>query len=301
MLSADITYSRRPPGALGGFLRHGLVLALIAVALIFALHHLPPLSQHTLMTVIAVVAAAALVTSLAGVAIAREQVSLPIVIAATSDLEIRRMNDGDLDFSAALHATELGHGFFVSLGPAFIRAYHRTFLESPHAIAISSTLGGHRVGFLVGALDPAAHAQWVLRHRGTGLALRGAAALAARPLVGMRFLRGRLRRYATSWRRHRGPKSAGSSELKADSHPAVLSHVAVAPGARGTGAGRKLVRAFETTAGELGTGRAILTTLEGPDGAGAFYERLGWTPCGTEDTPDGPRMEGWTRTLGEGA
>lgn len=211
-------------------------------------------------------------------------------------LGLRPLDRRDLAFSAALHAHALPHGFFADLGPRFLRGYHATFLDSPHAVALAAMLGGHPVGTLVGILDPAHHTRWVLRRRGMDLALRGALALAVRPRVALRFLRTRVRRYAHAWLRHR--HRPAKRPAAADSRlPAVLSHVAVVPSARGTGAGAALVRAFEEAARRSGATRAILTTLEGPDGAGPFYARLGWERTTTRRTHDGLPMEEWARTL----
>lgn len=287
----------RGSAALGASLRQGLLLALIATALIFALHHLPPLDGHALLTVVGVVAGATLVASLAAHALPRRGVRSPVVVVTSGEAEVGPMRQDDLEFSARLHEEALGHGFFVSLGQGFLRAYHRTFLDSPHAVAFTSTLDGHRVGFLIGVLEPVAHARWVFRHRGAGLALRGAGALLVRPLVAVRFARSRVRRYAAAWRRHRGRGPESGREQGADAPSAVLSHVAVAPGARGTGAGRRLVRTFEASARAAGARTVILTTLAGPEGAGQFYAGLGWTHRGNEGSFDGQPTERWSQVL----
>ncbi len=209
---------------------------------------------------------------------------------------LRPLDRRDLAFSAALHAQTLPHGFFADLGPRFLRGYHATFLDSSHAVALVATLGGHPAGALVGILDPAHHMQWVLRRRGMNLALRGALALAVRPRLALRFLRTRVGRYAHGWfrHRHRPQERAQAAESRP---PAVLSHVAVVPSARGTGTGVALVEAFEEAARRSGATHAILTTLEGSEGAGPFYARLGWERTTTRRTHDGLPMEEWTRAL----
>lgn len=219
----------------------------------------------------------------------------PLVDAPLGPVELRPLDLRDLAFTAALHAQALPHGFFADLGPRFLRGYHATFLDSPHAVAFVATLGGHPAGVLVGILDPALHTRWVLRRRGMKLALRGALALAVRPRVALRFLRTRVRRYAHAWLRHRH-RPAEQAPTAESSQPAILSHVAVVPAARGTGAGAALVRAFEEAA-RRSAPRAILTTIDGPDGAGPFYARLGWERTTIRRTHDGLPMEEWTRTL----
>nr|WP_245689075.1 GNAT family N-acetyltransferase [Thermoleophilum album] len=176
-----------------------------------------------------------------------------------------------------------------------MRAYYRTFLDSPHAVAIKTDVGGQAVGFLVGATRARAHRRWTLRHRGATLALLAAAGLVGHPRVAVRFVRTRLARYLRTWRRHRVNESAQRSVVAPD--PAVLTHVAVVPGARGSGAGQQLVEAFTDHARRAGADRALLTTLAGEGGAGGFYERLGWRKSGVHTTADGHRVEEWTFAL----
>jgi len=147
----------------------------------------------------------------------------------------------------------------------------------------------------MGIVDPPLHRRWVLRRRGGWLALLGATALAARPRLALQFVQTRLVRYAGSWRRHR---PADAPALAGGVAPAVLSHVAVLPAARGAGSGAQLVRCFEQAAGRAGARRAVLTTLAGADGASDFYLRLGWTMTTVRTTPEGDRMEEWARDLG---
>lgn len=279
--------------------RHLFVATLLVGALLFLLLHLPPLSGHLILAGIAAIASAALVGVAVGKLITRQEPQpAVVVITDPGTTDVRAMQGDDLDFVAGLHVQALAHGFFVSLGPGFIRAYHRAFLESPHAIKLVSTAGGHPVGFLVGILRPQGHIRWVLSHHGARLAVRGALALATRPRIALRFARSRLRRYVASWRRHAG-RSAEEPAEGISSAPAVLSHMAVAPGARGTGIGGKLVESFEATAGSAGAQWAMLTTLAGSDGAGPFYAGLGWNLHGHATDMNGLPTEQWARELGQ--
>lgn len=293
---AERTHSHRlsPSLPVVASLLVGLATGLIG----YVVHHLPLLHGHpVLATVLVMTAAASLVAGLAGVLLARRAAPPPqLVVVPLGAVGLRPLDHRDLRFAAGLHAEALPHGFFVELGPGFLRAYLATFLDSPHAVALLATLGGHPVGTLVGVLDPARHARWVLRRRGLDLAWRGALALAVRPRVALRFLRTRVGRYVHGWRRHRKGPPVAAPEA-GGRLPAVLSHVAVLPGARGTGAGAALVKAFEEAARGSGALRAILTTMEGPDGAGAFYSRLGWERTTARRTHDGLPMEEWARTL----
>ena len=274
---------------------------LLAALLGYVLHHTPPLRDHALLGVaFSVLTAGAIAFGLGALMGRRAAYQLPtVVVAPRGGPQLRSLSREDLEFCAALHAETLPHGFFVRLGPRFLRSYYATFLESPHAVALAASIspGAQPIGALVGILDPRAHARWVLRHRGPALALRGALAMVLHPGTALRFLRTRLGRYARAWRQHRGepaPRASGGA-------PAVLSHVAVLPGGRGTGAGRVLVSAFEARARAAGVARAVLTTLEPPRGAGAFYEALGWQYASSTRTADGQRVEVWERDLSAGA
>lgn len=277
-------------------------MALLAGGFVYVLHHLPRLGDHAVLTLLAVLGLAAAGAALIGGGLASRVSRQPIVVVTEPDpSQITPLTKEDLDFCTELHTAALGHGFFVSMGPGILREYLRSFFDSPYAIAMGSTIGGHRVGFLVGVLYPQRHARWVLRHRGVRFALRALGALALRPLVAARFLRGRLGRYASFWRRHRGSDwGQPATAPKFGSEPAVLSHVAVVDGARGTGAGKQLVRSFEATAGSSGARWATLTTLAGDEGAGSFYSELGWRRLETRTASSGETSEEWATNLGEG-
>ena len=240
------------------------------------------------------------VAGLAAVAIgvvavpARRRVLPVVVLAPGSASPVRSLERRDVEFCVALHREALGHGFFVELGDRFMRAYYRALLDSPHAVAIKGEVGGQAVGFVVGAVRARAHRGWMLRHRGALLAVLGSAGLLRHPPAALRFVRTRLGRYARTWRRERLGEPRQQACIAAD--PAVLTHVAVVPGARRSGAGRRLVEAFVNEAMRAGAQRALLTT-RADDGAGSFYERLGWRRSGTHTTVDGRQVEEWVRDL----
>ena len=192
-----------------------------------------------------------------------------------------------LDQAATLHLAALPHGFFAELGPRFLRLYLATYVDSPHAVALAAVDGGQLLGFVVGPTRPAAHRAWVLRTRGRRLAASGALALLLRPRVALRFVRTRAGRYLAGWRRGR---AGGAAAAEPSAGPAVLSHVAVDESARGQGLGRELVAAFVREAARAGAERVVLSTLDGEQGAAAFYRREGWQDEGPGTGPDGRRM-----------
>lgn len=61
---------------------------------------------------------------------------------------------------------------------------------------------------------------------------------------------------------------------------AYITVLVIAPGARGTGVGRRLVEAGEAWARDRGCGRLTVTSAEARAGAHAFYERCGFPYTG---------------------
>lgn len=213
---------------------------------------------------------------------------------------VRSLTAADLPFAAGLHVAALPHGFFARLGERFLGRYYAGYLASPHAVALLAELPGppaSRVGVLVGTLDTGLHNRWVLRHHGLRLALAGALALLARPRELRLFLRTRLLRYlrAVARARRTSPAAAArpvpAAAAPVGGTPAVLTHVAVSAAGRGRGAGQALVHEFVGAARAAGRREAQLVTLAEPgSGAGAFYERLGWTAVRERADHDGRRV-----------
>lgn len=199
-----------------------------------------------------------------------------------TSLSVRDADPSDLGWAASLHLQQLPHGFFARLGARYLRAYHRSFVDSPHAVSLVAVRGGRRVGFIVGSADAAAHHRFVIRIHGWRLALAGVVALVVRPGVAVEFVRTRLRRYLRSLIR------ASTATAATDSPPAeapsasvaVLTHVAVDPADERGGAGSVLVEAFIGRVRAVGPRRIELVTLAGARGAAGFYERLGWERSG---------------------
>lgn len=274
---------------------HVLAISVSAALLAYLLHHLPPFADHAAFNAVAAIALAAGLTAwVAGrQGLRPTRVAPLLVLSPESEVQVADAGGGDLDFCAELHAGALPHGFFVDLGPRFLRAYHRTFAESPHALLLVARLDGHPIGFVAGALDPAMHRRWLFRRRGLELASIGAMALIARPRVGLRFLRTRIQRYLGAWRSNR---SGPLPDTRPEAPVPHLFHVATVDGARGFGGGRALVDAFVAAADASGARSVTLTTLEGPDGAGDFYERLGWIRTAGGLVFDGRAYEQWSFT-----
>ena len=272
------------------------VAAVAAAGVTYGLHHTTPFAGHNVDVVLLVVAAAAVVACIPAALARLTERQLPVVVMVRpGDVDIRPAGTDDLDFCAALHAETLSHGFFVELGHRFLRAYLATFVGSPHAAALLLTMQGAPVGMVVGILRPRAHRRWVLRNRGMRLALLGGLALATRPRLALRFARTRIARYCRAW-----SVRSTSQTAEPEGQPAVLSHVAVAPGAQGAGLGSMLVDAFVAEARAVGAPRVVLTTLAGETGAAGFYARHGWVENGLRRDFDGEPMIEFTLSLRPG-
>jgi GNAT superfamily N-acetyltransferase len=211
------------------------------------------------------------------VAVGTEPAVLPALKPA-GEVRIRPVRAEDLTWTGELQREALPHGFFTQLGPRFLRAYQQTFLDSPFGIALAAEHEGEPAGFLLGVADGDAHRGWVVRTRRLRLAALGAVCLVRRPPAAARFLRTRLGHYLWTLRSggRRAPERNGDPALPLAA--AVLTHVAVLPGKRRSGAGRALAEAFVDEARERGAGRARLTTLRDDRGAEEFWKSLGWVP-----------------------
>lgn len=178
------------------------------------------------------------------------------------------------------------------MGARFVRRWHRTFLDGSYGVTLvvvdPAAPGSGVVGLLLGTTDQAAHTDALLADRRSliELAWAGALAMLHRPRLAVHFIRTRGRVWAGRLLRRRASSPAHPG---ADRPPsvAVLSAIAVEPGLRGHGIGAHLVEHFldEAQAGRAAV--AELVTGAGSDGAGAFYERLGWRAVGDRVTRDG--------------
>ena len=133
------------------------------------------------------------------------------------------------------------------------------------------------------------------------LALSGLRALLQRPSLLAWFLRTRLPRYARAVTRRLLPRSQESSSTREAEKVAVLSHVAVSPRHRGSGLGAALVERFVAEAEDASMDRVLLVTLSGEEGAGSFYERLGWKHLGDKVDHDGRAVATYELRLKAGA
>lgn len=111
------------PASRLGSLGLAALVALAAAALGYLAHHASPLAGHAAQTAALVVVVAAIAAVALGAAVAaRRPCSLPeVVVAPPGTASLRPARRDDVDFCTALHARTLDHGFFVGLGPQFLR------------------------------------------------------------------------------------------------------------------------------------------------------------------------------------
>ena len=202
--------------------------------------------------------------------------------AATPAVTVRPMGQPDAAWTADLHRRALAVGLFPSLGPRFLRHYHRTFIESRFAIALLAEVDDAPAGFVLGILEPAAHRRQTLREHGMPLGALGLCAILVRPALLFRFSRTRLRAYARAiWRDLRPTDQSERGD--STSGAVVLCHIAVEDSQRGLGLGRQLVGALVEAAGATGRNTITTSTVD----AVSFYESLGWTRTSAGRTFDG--------------
>ena len=202
----------------------------------------------------------------------------------------------DLPVVTDMHRAEFRDGFFVRLGPRFLRRYYRTFLDGPLATALVCEKEGAVCGYLVGVLDPPQHRRLLLRHHGRSLALTALAGLVWRPGLALHFLRTRARRYLRALFRQAGAAAVVAEPTKL----AVLTYVAVDPSFRGHGIGSVLVNRFLGEAAAAGRDAVCLVTLAGAAGAGGYYASRGWVHVADGRRPDGQSLEHYQFLLDSG-
>lgn len=191
---------------------------------------------------------------------------------------IRPLIDSDLKAVVTIHLFSFP-GFFLSfLGSRFLELFYRSFLEDSAGIGFVATdENGSIIGSIVGPLVPDGYFKRLLKRRWWKFCLASGSALCRRPWIATRLMR-------ALWYRGDAPEH--------DQVPrALLSSVAVAPGAQGRGIGQRLVNAWLSEVQRRGGKGAFLTTdAEGNDAVNAFYRRLGWKLDSSFTTAQGRHM-----------
>lgn len=212
-------------------------------------------------------------------------------------LTLRVVELSDVGRTARLHSEALPGGFFVALGPRFLRAYHRTFLTSPAGIALLAERRGELVGFIVGTVDEATHYRHVLRRDRWTLGLRGLVALVSHPALFLRFVRTRLYRYLRGMVRLSRPPITVDREAAIRPTNGVLSHMAVDAAHRREGVGAVLLDAFVETAKAQGSRAIRLSTAADNVGAQRLYLAHNWQAEDVRADADGRQWHHFSRTI----
>jgi N-acetylglutamate synthase-like GNAT family acetyltransferase len=184
-----------------------------------------------------------------------------------------------------MHREVLGTEFLARGGERFLRLYHRAWCESPAGLALAAVdARGELAGVLLGTLEPALHYRWMARRHGFGLALRLLGHALAHPRFAKELLVTRAARYARGAlrviARRPGPtRGTAAQEKAAQEKEGEITHLMVAPSARGAGIGKALVHEALRAAEAAGVDHLVLVTR--PElAASGFYLHLGWLPYG---------------------
>jgi ribosomal protein S18 acetylase RimI-like enzyme len=192
--------------------------------------------------------------------------------APDSSVGPRRASIADAGAISALHASCIGEGFLVTLGPRFLRRLYGRVVSSSRAFAFVVDGPSSIVGYIACAIDTGAFYREFVAHDGL---VAGAVAL---PRL--------LRAPRPVWETWRYGARADSSAAAAE----VLA-LAVAPEARGLRIGRALVAVALGELRERGVASARVVTATGNMPAIRAYEHAGFRRSGSDEVHRGVRQE----------
>ncbi|ABM10489.1 MULTISPECIES: hypothetical protein [Micrococcaceae] len=200
-------------------------------------------------------------------------------------INVRPAEETDLPLMSSWQCAYVPEGLFPRLGEAFVRRWHKTFLDTPRGIALIAEAGAPDavipLGFLIGSTDQVRDVNETLHGRRTGLILSALAALACRPRLWVPFVRTRGRTYLQRIafpREDRGlQERTPDRNLPGGRVTAVIQPLPwlLRPEVPVPAACWSATSSFWPAMPALP--RAELVAAAGAGGAGPFYERLGWT------------------------
>lgn len=191
-------------------------------------------------------------------------------------VQVRLAGPGDLPGIVRCHLAAFPGQFLSRLGPTFLEAYYRFYLDAPGGINLVAIDSGDRVVGFVSGGDPA------LRGRFIRTRVPGFLGLLVRQGLRDPFVRRRLRvhlgnlvrtlagRLEGAWSRR---PAAGSQNPKGVS---VLLSIAVDPASTGQGIGRRLMEAFRQQSRSLGFIAMELSAHRDNEPAIGLYRACGW-------------------------
>jgi ribosomal protein S18 acetylase RimI-like enzyme len=180
------------------------------------------------------------------------------------ELHVRALERKDVAAVVEIHLRSF-QGFFLSqLGRRFLAELYRGFVTDSSAICLIALRGGEPQGFVAGTSDSERFFRSLLQKRWYAFVIAAIPGLVRHPLQVSRKLFSALF--------FRGDKPAALR------NSALLSSIAVSPGANGRGIGRRLVEDFCSEAAARGCTSVYLTTdLDDNQLANDFYARCGFT------------------------
>jgi ribosomal protein S18 acetylase RimI-like enzyme len=179
----------------------------------------------------------------------------------------------DAEAMSALHASCIGEGFLVTLGPSFLGRLYRRIVLSARAFAFVVDTDGGVAGYVACAIDTGAFYREFAQRDGV---VAGAVALP-------RIVR-KPRHVWETWRHG----------TRADANDAAASEIlalAVAPAARGRHVGSALVSAAVGELRTRGVESARVVTATGNISAVRAYERAGFRRSGSDEVHRGVSQE----------
>ena len=183
---------------------------------------------------------------------------------------VRPGTETDAGPAATLHASQISDGFLSSLGRSFLTRLYRRIVRSPNSFLFVAEADGDALGFIAGTEDVRELYRSFLVRDGivaTVTALPQVLRSSRRVLETLRYGAG------SGGGTERAQSHAGEAELP----KAELLAIAVAPAARGRGAGRALVDAFTAELTRRGVPGARVVVGADNDSAIRLYERCGFT------------------------
>lgn len=202
--------------------------------------------------------------------------------------EVTPLHRSDARRLAEMHQRAFPTFFLSSLGQPFLRQFYAGYAEDQSAVCfVARDENGDPVGAVTGTIEPAGFYRRLLQRRLVGFGLASAQAAVRNPRAIPRLLKAV---------RYRGdaPDITGPH--------ALLSSICVDPDAQGTGAGKRLLRAWVDAVRERGIEHAFLTTdAADNDAVNRFYQRLGWRLHDTYTTPQGRVMNRYAAPLPSGS
>lgn len=196
-------------------------------------------------------------------------------------IEVRAAVVSDLPGIVRCHTTAFPGQPMTELGPRWLAALYRYYLEHPEGIAIVAVNPEQSVvGFVVGG-GPDIRAQFI-----RGARFRFAPVIFWRALTRPVIRRRLMGRLGSCFRRQSHDDSQAAAHREADQRGVrlgTLLSIAVLPETQGTGAAGRLVAAFCDACRERGFGYLELGVYTNNTRAVAFYHKLGWQEIGQSD------------------